>query len=59
MHTVRQGESLWDISVQTYGDGKYAKVLADANRIENPDRIYEGQPIQLLPLEDYGTRIGD
>jgi nucleoid-associated protein YgaU len=50
-HVVRPGESLWSISAkpEVYGEGARWNRLYRNNkdRIQNPDRIYPGQEIQI------------
>lgn len=50
-HVVKPGESLWSISAKTevYGEGARWNRLYRGNkkRIQNPDRIYPGQEIQI------------
>jgi nucleoid-associated protein YgaU len=50
-HVVKPGESLWSISAKpdVYGEGARWNRLYRGNksRIQNPDRIYPGQEIQI------------
>jgi nucleoid-associated protein YgaU len=50
-HVVKPGESLWSISAKSdvYGEGARWNRLyrGNKNRIQNPDRIYPGQEIQI------------
>ena len=50
-HVVKPGESLWSISAKpdVYGEGARWNRLyrGNKNRIQNPDRIYPGQEIQI------------
>jgi LysM repeat protein len=41
-YTVRWGDTLAKLARRYYGDGKAYGVIADANRIQNPDRIFAG-----------------
>ncbi|MDP5215844.1 LysM peptidoglycan-binding domain-containing protein [Ruegeria sp. 2205SS24-7] len=47
--TVQQGDTLWAISRDRYGDGVFYVKVFDANRdsIRNPDLIYPGQIFNL------------
>ncbi len=49
-HTVRRGDTLWDIAGRVYGDPLRWKALYQANRgiIKRPSMIYPGQTL-LLP----------
>jgi nucleoid-associated protein YgaU len=49
-HTVRRGETLWEIADSVYGDPLRWKALYQANRgiIKRPSLIYPGQTL-LLP----------
>jgi nucleoid-associated protein YgaU len=46
---VAGGDTLWRISLATYGKGERYSVIYDANRnqIRNPDRIFPGQKIVI------------
>lgn len=46
-HTVRRGESLWEIAAATLGDGSRYRELATLNHIANPSQIVAGQMIKL------------
>ena len=49
-HTVKKGDTLWDIAKKYYGDGaQYTKIFnSNKNIIKNADLIYVGQKI-LIP----------
>ena len=47
---VVQGETLWSIAAQEYGDPKYWRVIARENGILNPLEISEGAVLKLPPL---------
>lgn len=46
-YTVQTGDSLWNISVNTYGTGFRWTEIAQANNLVNPDLIYTGTVLQL------------
>ena len=48
-YTVRQGNSLWWIARQVYGEGTRYTAIFGANRdqINDPNRIYPGQQFKL------------
>lgn len=50
IRTVMQGEALWSIAAQEYGDPKNWKVIAQENGILNPLDIVPGQVLKLPPL---------
>lgn len=47
-YEVQEGDNLWDISVRAYGDGFKWVEIANANNLENPDLIHQGN-ILVLP----------
>ncbi|MCZ6691029.1 MAG: LysM peptidoglycan-binding domain-containing protein [Planctomycetota bacterium] len=57
VRTVRDGESLWTIAKEIYGDGERWRSLYDANRvrISNPDRLVAGTRL-VLPGAQRTTR---
>ena len=48
-HTVSEGDSLWSISLQHYGDGRRARAIYEANRdqIKDPTALRKGQELVL------------
>lgn len=53
-YTVQSGDTLWKISQEMYGNGsKYMKIFeANTPMLENPDRIFPGQVLNIPDLED-------
>ncbi len=48
-HRVKSGETLWKISMQYYGTGKYVGELALYNKIANPRHIISGSTLTIPP----------
>ena len=48
---VKQGESLWSIAAKEYGNPGEWKVIAEANKIDNPRILEPGIEIIIPPLE--------
>ncbi len=48
-HRVGKGETLWRISMNYYGTGKYVNDLARFNNIANPRLIISGMTIKIPP----------
>ncbi len=46
-YTVKDGDSLWSISLAAYGDGYVWSRIASENNIVNPDYIEPGQKLKL------------
>ncbi|MGB4966266.1 MAG: LysM peptidoglycan-binding domain-containing protein [Microgenomates group bacterium] len=47
-YTIKDGDTLWDISVRAYGDGYRWPEIAKTNRLSNPNLIYAGD-LLILP----------
>jgi nucleoid-associated protein YgaU len=50
-YTVAAGDSLWSISEKVYGSGYNWVDIRDANNIDNPDGIVEGQDLVIPDVE--------
>lgn len=46
-YIIKNGDTLWDISVRAYGDGYRWQEIAKANKVLNPDVIYVGNTLTL------------
>jgi nucleoid-associated protein YgaU len=46
-YKVKVGDSLWSIAVRAYGDGYKWTGVAKANKLANPDLIFEGATLNL------------
>lgn len=46
-HTVRSGDTLWDLAVEYYGDGRKYTKIAQANNIPNPNLINIGMELTI------------
>lgn len=46
-YTVVKGDTLWKISVRTYGDGYKWTEIAKLNKLVNPNLIHSGNVLQL------------
>jgi nucleoid-associated protein YgaU len=49
-HTFCEGDSLWKIAYDAYGDPRYWKFISHANGIDDPLRIEPGRPIAIPAL---------
>ncbi|HPA11532.1 MAG TPA: LysM peptidoglycan-binding domain-containing protein, partial [Treponemataceae bacterium] len=47
---VREGESLSSLSAREYNDPGKWRVIADANRIDDPENVKSGTIVELPPL---------
>ena len=50
-HTVTQGESLWSMSVEAYGQPEQWRLIADANDIDHPRRLRSGEILRMPALK--------
>jgi len=50
-YTVQEGQSLWEIAEDVYGDGFQWTKIAQANNITDPNSIEEGQTLTIPALE--------
>lgn len=48
---VTQGDSLWSIAAREYGNPEDWRLIAEANRIDNPRIIYPGQEL-IIPVKE-------
>jgi len=46
-HTVRQGDTLWDLAKHFYNDGQRWRDIAAANQIDNPGKLRVGSVITI------------
>lgn len=60
---IKAGETLADIAAREYGDPRYWRLIADANkdRIDNPRRLEPGVSLRLPPgeVEAFGSELSD
>jgi len=50
LKTVSEGETLWLIAAEEYGDASHWRTIAEANDLENPRTIEPGMKLSLPPL---------
>lgn len=48
--TVAEGDTLWLIAAEEYGDSSHWRTIADANDITNPRAVETGDQLELPPL---------
>jgi nucleoid-associated protein YgaU len=48
--TVTEGDTLWLIADEEYGDPSHWRTIADANDIDNPRDVDPGESLELPPL---------
>lgn len=46
-YVIKEGDTLWDLAVQNYGDGTRWREIADANGIMDPTTLQIGQEITI------------
>ena len=49
-HTVRQGDSLWALAAEEYGDAGQWRVIADANGLSDPRALRNGEMLVIPAL---------
>ncbi len=54
-HTVAEGESLWGIAEQYYGDGYSWTRIAEANDLDNANTIEVGQVLEIPEVQEGAT----
>lgn len=52
VHTVKEGETIDWIAYQEYGNSNAYRHLAAANNLDDPTRLYPGQRLLIVPLND-------
>jgi len=55
VYTLKEGDSLWAIAGEEYGNPAHWRVIAAANKIENPRLPPVGQEIEIPPLEEHSA----
>jgi hypothetical protein len=51
LRTLKEGDSLWFLAAENYGDAEEWRVIAKENEIENPRILTPGVRIEIPPLE--------
>jgi hypothetical protein len=51
IRTIKEGDSLWAIAAEAYGDPAFWRPIADENGISNPRILGAGTTITIPPLE--------
>jgi nucleoid-associated protein YgaU len=51
VRVINQGDQLWHLSAKEYDDRTLWRVIAEANKIENPRLLASGLRVLLPPLE--------
>jgi nucleoid-associated protein YgaU len=46
-YTVKPGDTLWDIAVNHYGDGRQYRKIASANNVADPNHIAVGLELKI------------
>ncbi|WP_303218956.1 3D domain-containing protein [Enterococcus asini] len=46
-HTVTSSDTLWGLSMKYYGSDDYIQTIANDNKIENADMIYDGEVLKI------------
>lgn len=52
-YTIREGDTLSEIALETYGNEMYAQSIAEYNGIENPNLIIVGDKIKLPKVNSF------
>lgn len=49
-------ETLWQLSAEEYGEARFWRQIARANKVEDPRTLQSGDVMQVPPLEEFATR---
>lgn len=50
-YVIKEGDSLWQLSYKKYGEPYYWRIIAEANKIDNPISLEPGEEIDIPPLD--------
>jgi len=48
-YVIKEGDSLWQLSYKEYGEPYYWRIIAEANKIDNPILLEPGKEIDIPP----------
>ncbi len=51
VHTLKRGETLWQLAYEAYGEPRYWRVIAKENNIDTPRKLTPGMGLVIPPLE--------
>ena len=57
VYTVVRGDTLFGIAQRFYGDGMKFPIIAQANGISDPDRIFPGQVLRIPDIAPPPPRL--
>ncbi|HEY9858249.1 MAG TPA: LysM peptidoglycan-binding domain-containing protein, partial [Candidatus Obscuribacterales bacterium] len=56
IRTIKQGETLSSIAQEEYGNSSLWRIIANANRLNNPRKLEVGTLLTVPPLPSQGGR---
>ena len=59
VHTLKSGETLWQLAYEAYGDPRYWKAIAQENNIDTPRKLTPGRGIVIPSLERKAGAFSD
>ena len=52
-YVIKKGDTLWDLAGKFLGSGRQYRIIAEINKIKNPDMIWAGRKIKIIKQKEF------